>query len=523
VSADTSSALGGATARSPRVALGVLVLIATVATLLRLYGFGAEDYWLDELHSLMNSGGRYPATYALPHGQIVGGIDPLTPVAPDSDLFDVWRTCRRDLHPPLYFLTLRVWRAFAGDGEAATRSLSAACSVLALLPMVLMFRALARARAGTYAAIVLACSFSSIYMAQQARPYSLSLLLVCISYWLFVECLARSEAGRSRPVIWAAVYALALLLAVMTHYFAVLALVPQVVYALRGKNRSFTVRVVAAAGGAASLWCLLWGGAFVEQLALLRQQTWLDDATPGHAIRTLQRTLDLPVRLLLAHELHAPSLLRGVAGVLIAVGVASLLRRSRPAGTGLLASWAVVPVAALLLVDLLSGTQALAYLRYSEVAVPALCGLIGLALDALSPLPRRALLAAVAVAFVLTIRLPTVQNAHAREAAREVAAHDGEGALVIYDGIRWPRHWPMRQLTLVLHYLRVNHPPFVLLREVPATGLFDAISSHPRLIIVAPEKRRVEELLGRGYRETLASDYIEGVGYVYVYDARRGG
>lgn len=58
---------------------------------LRLLALGSDDYWLDELHSLMNSGGRYAASYALPHGEILYDLERPTDLAAGAGVADARR------------------------------------------------------------------------------------------------------------------------------------------------------------------------------------------------------------------------------------------------------------------------------------------------------------------------------------------------------------------------------------------------------------------------------------------------
>ncbi len=121
---------------------------------LRLLALGSDDYWLDELHSLMNSGGRYAASYALPHGEILYDLERPTDLAAGAGVADVWRTTQRDAHPPLYFVLLHGWRRLFGSEPFAVRSLSVIFSVLSLVPLALMFRFHRQSRAGLIAALL---------------------------------------------------------------------------------------------------------------------------------------------------------------------------------------------------------------------------------------------------------------------------------------------------------------------------------------------------------------------------------
>ena len=74
--------------------------------------------------------------------------------------------------------------------------------------------------AGCFAALLMAVNPLQIAYAQEARNYAMLVAATAAAHWLFVACL---EAGKPRD---RALYALACLVAIFTHYFAVLALAP---------------------------------------------------------------------------------------------------------------------------------------------------------------------------------------------------------------------------------------------------------------------------------------------------------
>ena len=87
--------------RKWRQALLLSALVA-LAVGLRMYKIDAQSLWYDE----GNSARIAERSVAL----IIAGA-------------------AGDIHPPLYYLLLKFWRALFGSGEAALRSLSAACGV----------------------------------------------------------------------------------------------------------------------------------------------------------------------------------------------------------------------------------------------------------------------------------------------------------------------------------------------------------------------------------------------------------
>jgi mannosyltransferase len=103
------------------------------------------------------------------------------------DLLDIPRTLGQDGNPPLYYLLLHGWMSLVGMGEAATRALSLIFALVAVPVAWWAGSAVFDRRAGALAAAGAAgCPFLTYY-AQEARMYSLVVvlsLLVCASFVL---------------------------------------------------------------------------------------------------------------------------------------------------------------------------------------------------------------------------------------------------------------------------------------------------------------------------------------------------
>ena len=126
-----------------------------------------------------------------------------------------------DVHPPLYYLLLKVWLWIFGDSLAALRSLSVISSMIALY---LLFRLVegAMPRAVCYA-VMLWCALSplSLYQAQEARMYApatAAVLAACLAYRRWIE----SGATRRSALL---LYAISATAALYLHYYTALAVI----------------------------------------------------------------------------------------------------------------------------------------------------------------------------------------------------------------------------------------------------------------------------------------------------------
>jgi mannosyltransferase len=126
-------------------------------------------------------------------------------------------------HPPLFYLLLRAWIPVAGDGAYAVRWLSTAGDVLSVALLYVLARRLGGPLLGAVAALVMALAPYHIWNAQDARMYTLATAFASAAvYWAWR--LWRDSLPQRRAAFG---YALAMLLALYTHYYSlyVLALV----------------------------------------------------------------------------------------------------------------------------------------------------------------------------------------------------------------------------------------------------------------------------------------------------------
>lgn len=489
---------------------------------MRFHQLGAPDYWLDELHSLSNSAGSRAELEALPHGVLLDAAPRFTELTPQSSWPVVWSTMRHDGHPPLYFLLLLTWRRLVGDGESAVRGLSAALSVLSILPAALLVKELGRARLVPWTALILAVSYAHVIMAQQNRPYALSLLLVTTASWLLLRMERKGVADPpSLRGFDAAMYGLALWLAVLTHYFTVPALAAHGVYAalrFRGRLLTFWLAAAIAAGAA---WVLIWGGAFLAQQEFIAIQDWLREDRPDHPARSVLRFLDLPVRLLFDHEAFAVTSGKALTGTAVLAAIAVVAIRRRMHAALLAALWFLCPAVTFLCIDLLNGRQMLSHLRYMSVAAPGLVILLVIVAGEAPNVVRAGLAGTCLLAAALTLNLPTPQNPHSREAAAILIQRVQPGEPVIYDAVDWPRFWASSMYLTVNYYLPRPLTPVAVLREAPGAELRKRLEDAPRIHVVSPRVKVDVNPLPERCARTFKSAHVEGIGWIYTFECER--
>jgi uncharacterized membrane protein len=180
------------------------VLLFAVALGLNLYRLGAPSVWFDEAFSVELARQPLPLLW-----YIIFGPEP---------------------NMELYYLFLHFWLALTGwlgllPTEFVVRFPSAIFAALSTVVVFLLGRRFAGNTTGALAAGLYLLNDLQLVYAQQARSYSLQLLLTCIAWYALLAALTCTE----HPRHWWSCYVLAMVLAVYAHLFSLLILLAQVV------------------------------------------------------------------------------------------------------------------------------------------------------------------------------------------------------------------------------------------------------------------------------------------------------
>lgn len=499
----------------------LLVLALAGAGLIRVHRLAAEDYWLDEIHSLVNSAAQRAAFEALPHGEILPAIASFDAILPPVGVNDVWQGMREDTHPPVYFVFLHLWRRLAGDGEFVTRLPSVMFSLIAMTFTAWTVRRLGGWTRGIAAAIALGLGYASLRTAQDARPYALASLFISLSYWsfsgLFLDHGKKRRGGLA--ALWVT-YVLSSTLALLTHYFSAAVLVgqvPFVVVCVRGRP---LVHWMGSVVVALILFGMAWLPQLLTQLPVIESYDWINTENPNHVWHTLMRLGDAPVRLLIDHAPFQLSAARTALGLSL-LGACTLLvwrRRRRPAI--LLIAWCLTPLLVLAAVDLATGKETLKHLRYICLAAPGLAALLGWCWAGIQRTPRRIAAAVFAMVVLLTLPRPTPTNPHNRIAAAYIAEAMAPRTLVVFEAIGWPPFWAAQMYHNVAFYLRRIEPPLnapvLLLRDPPGENVLAELHKYDRLVVISPHVDAVLNPLSNDFVIERRSPYVTQIGFIYV-------
>ncbi|HZG52386.1 MAG TPA: hypothetical protein VEZ40_09630 [Pyrinomonadaceae bacterium] len=249
----------------------VVMCALLVALLLgvRVWRLDASCLWFDEVFSV----------HAARHGW--GGL--LEFVALDL------------IHPPLFYLLLKVWMAIVGGGESVwwLRLFPLLTQAAAVVPLLLLCRELGIGGGAVRVALLLLVAVNGylIQHAQGLRMYSLLLLFAACSLWLFARFSDAEARGRGGAL---ALFAVNLLL-VYTHYFGWLLVGLEglfVVIRRRERLKVFVVSLVALAVCFSPWMWLVWRAAGAGEELLAQNIGW----------QTRPRLADIFHPFLLLHE-----------------------------------------------------------------------------------------------------------------------------------------------------------------------------------------------------------------------------
>ena len=207
---------------SPPFSLSSLVIFIAVTVLYiaaRLWHLNANCLWFDEIFSVHAARHSWRGMFGFVAADVV--------------------------HPPLFYVLLKIWVAIGGESLVWLRLFPFLISIAAIVPLVLLCRALQLKPAEiNLALLLLAVNGYLIKYAQEVRMYSLLFFLTLCSLWLFVRFVqASARPGRLLMALSAVNLAL-----VFTHYYGWMVLASELAFVFiwrRVRIKLFLISLVA--------------------------------------------------------------------------------------------------------------------------------------------------------------------------------------------------------------------------------------------------------------------------------------
>ncbi len=149
--------------------------------------------------------------------------------------FDIARYTISDVHPPLYYWTLKLWCMVFGRSELALRSLSLLFLLIAIAIIYILVRRVFTRRSAIVTLSFLAISPMLFRYGVEARMYTMELCIVAAATAALVYAI--NHRARKAWVLYGALIGLGML----THYFSIMVWVAQAVWLL-AQNRQKTLK-----------------------------------------------------------------------------------------------------------------------------------------------------------------------------------------------------------------------------------------------------------------------------------------
>lgn len=371
--------------------LTLILALLAIAALVRLPGVFSRSIWYDEAISLVTSAGqaqpRWPAS-------------PVAAAEARASFFGrvsfaqmVEEVRRFDVHPPLYYWLLGLWRSSVGSSLESARIFSLICSLGAILTLYLLLRA-AQVPGPWLMALVYALSTGAAHSGHEARAYALASWLLLGAAWLGWRArLAAADAGPQAAATYALTAAVACGLAFHVNYLTLFPTATLLAWlSVVSWRRSRWLALVAPL--VALLIVGLGGETLLEQLDS-RPNQLTGFAGLGSELSMLLRVNAQMVGIPLAADGHSIRYLAAIGLFLFLLGLTAVqvVRHRQEVDRAfwlLIAGLAAAPSAGVLLLDL-AFDKRLHVSRYVNFAGPAMAILVSYGLVMIGRSQRRAL------------------------------------------------------------------------------------------------------------------------------------
>lgn len=309
-----------------------LLLWTGVAFILRFTNLTAKPPWTDEFSTLVFSLGNSYRTVPLDRAIALDVLLQPLQINPHAGISQVLQHLLTESnHPPLYFMLAHWWmKLWQGDSGLvslwAARSLSATFGALSV-PAIYFLGLLAfRSRlVGLLSAAFMAVSPYGIFLAQEARHYSLAILWAIASLCCLVVAIRCLQEQTKIPVWLVLCWILVNILGISTHYFFALTIAAEgiVLLALVNQYRSYMAfwRQILVVGIGSAIGSLVWLPVFLQNNSKLTE--WIQSSDRLGILALLNpifQAIAAWITMLSLLPVESPAI-----GVLIASGVVMLI------------------------------------------------------------------------------------------------------------------------------------------------------------------------------------------------------
>lgn len=390
--------------------LGLLGAIALGAAL-RFWHLDLKPMWMDEIITALFSLGK---TYDAIPLQVISpfsALDQVFTLNPDATCPQITQVVStQSVHPPLFFCLMHQWLRWVNptseDWVWKLRALPALFGVGAIAALYYLNRVAFSNAAGMMGAALMAVSPFAVYLSQEARHYTLPMLLITLALAGLIQMQQDLQPGRSlRWWVWIG-WVVINSVGFYVHYFFLLAFAAQVLallgltYWQRSLLAPHKWSILSLAMGTVGLSYLLWLPTFLSHMnrpetdwLIPFEPSWEDKVAPLYQIPAglLITVISLPVEnqpiWITIPAAVLMLLFAGWLGWQVSRGLRQVWRTYiyQPA-TFMLISFLLWVLLEFLAIAYLLGKDITVVFRYNFVYYPAFCALLG---ASLAHLPRQ--------------------------------------------------------------------------------------------------------------------------------------
>lgn len=218
-----------------RIFLHYLALVGAIAlgAILRFWHLDWKPLWLDEVFTALFSLGRSYNDVPLDvvfHLDVLEQIFTLKPGVSCPQIAHTLAT--QSTHPPLFFCLMHSWFSWVSPVSSgwvwSLRSLPALFGVMAIAAVYCLNARAFSPRAGLMAAAVMAVSPFAVYLSQEARHYTLPLLLITLALLGLIQIQQDLfDTQQLRLSVWVG-WVIVNIIGLYVHYFFILAFIAEV-------------------------------------------------------------------------------------------------------------------------------------------------------------------------------------------------------------------------------------------------------------------------------------------------------
>ena len=215
-----------------RVFSHALMLIGVIflGAALRFWNLDAKSVWMDEVITALFSLGRSYLDVPLEEAFSLTALDQLFTLKPTTCAAIAQTVSTQSVHPPLFFCWIHDWLSWLQPSDQTwvwkLRSLPALAGVGTIFAIYYLNRIAFSRSAGLAGAIVMAVSPFAVYLSQEARHYTVPMLLLSLALLGMIRIQQDLRLQRLQPGVWLGWIAVNGV-GFYVHYFFILATIAQ--------------------------------------------------------------------------------------------------------------------------------------------------------------------------------------------------------------------------------------------------------------------------------------------------------